>query len=98
MIGVIHSDLNEQNILVNKDNGNHISGLLDFGDLTFSPYIFELAITITYVLFEINTLEPDEAVSYTVAGYNTQRKINEQEWAILKVSNTEVMSTFSLLK
>ena len=62
--GVIHGDFNEQNILVTKSedtqacasssSGNegdyHVSGVIDFGDSSYGPYIFEAAITITYMM------------------------------------------------
>jgi ethanolamine-phosphate phospho-lyase len=45
--GIIHSDLNENNIIVH--NGN-FSGFIDFGDISYAPLIAELAILLTYVL------------------------------------------------
>jgi 4-aminobutyrate aminotransferase-like enzyme/Ser/Thr protein kinase RdoA (MazF antagonist) len=50
---IIHSDLNEANILVVD---NHISGFIDFGDIAFAPAICELAVLLTYVMM----LFPDE--------------------------------------
>jgi len=45
----IHNDANEWNVLVN--NGE-VSGLIDFGDLAYSPLINELAVAISYACFD----------------------------------------------
>ncbi|MCL4132682.1 UNVERIFIED_CONTAM: hypothetical protein GTU68_049946 [Idotea baltica] len=86
--GFIHGDLNEQNILVEADNQNpslsHICGILDFGDVSYSPLIFELAITITYVVLEVNSIDSNEAAGYVIAGYETERKVTDVEWNILR--------------
>jgi ethanolamine-phosphate phospho-lyase len=46
---VIHNDANEWNILV--QNGT-VSGIIDFGDLTDSPLINEVAIALTYICYD----------------------------------------------
>ncbi len=44
---IIHNDANDQNVLVT--NGV-VSGIIDFGDMVFSPLIHELAVALTYVM------------------------------------------------
>lgn len=46
---VIHGDANEWNILVQNQE---ISGIIDFGDLSYSPLINELAIALTYIIYD----------------------------------------------
>jgi len=46
---IIHGDANEWNILV--ENGT-VSGIIDFGDLTYSPLINEVAIALTYICYD----------------------------------------------
>jgi len=46
---IIHGDANEWNILVQNDV---ISGIIDFGDLTYSPLINEVAIALTYSFYD----------------------------------------------
>jgi 4-aminobutyrate aminotransferase-like enzyme len=46
---IIHADANEWNILVENDR---VSGIIDFGDLTYSPLINEVAVALTYVCYE----------------------------------------------
>jgi 4-aminobutyrate aminotransferase-like enzyme/aminoglycoside phosphotransferase (APT) family kinase protein len=46
---IIHCDANEWNILVQNDT---VSGIIDFGDLTYSPLINEVAIALTYICYD----------------------------------------------
>lgn len=49
-IGLIHSDINETNILVSKEGGTaKITGLLDFGDVHRSFRIVDIASTVLYL-------------------------------------------------
>ncbi len=45
---VIHGDANDWNVLV--EDGK-VSGIIDFGDITYSPLINELAIAVAYAIF-----------------------------------------------
>ncbi|KAJ8374259.1 hypothetical protein SKAU_G00048390 [Synaphobranchus kaupii] len=49
-----HGDFNDLNILVEPDatTGYRITGILDFGDMSNGYYVFELAITIMYMMIE----------------------------------------------
>jgi ethanolamine-phosphate phospho-lyase len=44
---IIHSDLNEANIII-KDN--KVNGFIDFGDVSYAPVVCELAVLLTYVM------------------------------------------------
>jgi ethanolamine-phosphate phospho-lyase len=44
---IIHSDLNEANIII-KDN--QLNGFIDFGDVSYAPVACELAILLTYIM------------------------------------------------
>lgn len=46
---IIHNDANEWNVLT---NGDKICGLIDFGDLAYAPVINELAVAITYAIYD----------------------------------------------
>lgn len=86
--GVIHGDFNDQNIIVNATTDDpttyHVDGLIDFGDIGYSYYVLELAITISYNMIEVKTMSPIDVGGYTLAGYQTQGKISEAEFNILK--------------
>jgi ethanolamine-phosphate phospho-lyase len=45
--GVIHSDLNEANIIIHE---GRLKGFIDFGDMSYAPLVCELAILLTYVM------------------------------------------------
>lgn len=48
---VLHQDANDNNIVVNED-GAQITGLIDFGDMTYGRQINELAVTLAYALLD----------------------------------------------
>ena len=47
--GVIHGDLNEQNVLVKDGN---ISGIIDFSDLNESYKVFDIGISLFYFVYD----------------------------------------------
>lgn len=87
--GYIHGDFNEQNIIVratDEDPSNyHIDGVIDFGDIQHTCFVFELAITIMYMMLEVRIMDPNEVAGHILAGYTTHRAITDDEWNILKV-------------
>ncbi|XP_067001179.1 hydroxylysine kinase [Anabrus simplex] len=84
--GLLHGDFNENNILVEKcgDDWN-ICAVLDFGDCNFSCYLFELAITICYMMLQSKQLHPLEAGGHVIAGYITKRPLPALEFQLLKL-------------
>lgn len=44
---IIHSDLNDNNIIVKDEK---IEGIIDFGDITYAPLIYEVAIALAYIM------------------------------------------------
>ena len=75
---IIHNDANEWNVLV-KDG--KVSGIIDFGDLAYSPLINELAIAITYACYDKN--EPLEWASIIIESYHKVLPLEEAELDIL---------------
>ena len=90
MAGIIHGDFNEQNILVDceTDNQNvyHVKGVIDFGDISKSCYLFEVAICIMYMMVEVTVIPPNEAGGHLLAGYYSKKSLSDLEWSILRVS------------
>ena len=74
----IHNDANEWNVLVN--NGE-VSGLIDFGDLAYSPLINELAVAISYACFDKEN--PIEWASIILKSYHEVLALEENEIAVL---------------
>ena len=79
VVGVIHGDYNEQNIIVrdveerDEMDGYKISGIIDFGDMQRSCYVFEVAITIMYMMVESKIVDPLEVGGHVLAGRGKRR-------------------------
>ncbi len=75
---IIHGDANDLNVLV---NGEKVTGLIDFGDMTYSLLINELAVALTYVMFG-----KDDPLSWAVPVIKAYSKIlppREEETGLL---------------
>ncbi|KAM4826477.1 hydroxylysine kinase isoform 1-T2 [Thomomys bottae] len=70
-----HGDLNDHNILVVPsreafgDTPYQVSGVLDFGDMSFGYYVFEVAITIMYMMIE--SQNPLHVGGHVLAGFES---------------------------
>ncbi|GAB1866578.1 Hydroxylysine kinase [Camponotus japonicus] len=80
--GFIHGDLNEQNIIMSPD-GEDIAAVIDFGDCHRNCRIFELAITLCYMILQTSSVEMGRHV---VEGYEKIKKLTDIEKKILKIS------------
>jgi len=66
---VIHGDINDLNVLVAEaDGGTEIVGLIDFGDISYSWRIAEVAIAATYAMLDQD--DPLGIASEVVTGYS----------------------------
>ncbi|XP_047501616.1 hydroxylysine kinase-like [Penaeus chinensis] len=86
--GMIHGDFNEQNIIVDSapedPDDYHVTAIIDFGDIQESCYIFEVAITIMYLMIEVDEMPPNDAGGHVLAGYLKHRRLSEAEWGVLR--------------
>ncbi|KAG8594681.1 hypothetical protein GDO81_001293 [Engystomops pustulosus] len=108
-IGINHGDLNDHNLLVekinisNENNGNEyrISGILDFGDMSSGYYVFEVAITIMYMMIE--STDPLPVGGYVLAGYESIIPLKDEEKEALftlvccRFAQSLVMARYSVL-
>jgi hydroxylysine kinase len=62
-----------------------ISGMLDFGDVHSSYYLFDIAIAICYMMIECKSMDILDAPGHVLAGYNRVRPIPLKEFQLLKV-------------
>lgn len=85
--GIIHSDLNHQNILVKPVDGKHheITGVLDFSLLNHAYFVFEVSISIAYMMME--NPRPLDVGGALLAGYES----------ILPLSDVERSSIYPLV-
>ncbi|XP_076007480.1 hydroxylysine kinase-like isoform X1 [Genypterus blacodes] len=74
-----HGDLNDLNVLVQPDenDGFKISGILDFGDMSSGHCVYDLAITIMYLMIEHP--KPIEVGGPVLAGWESVLPLNEAE-------------------
>ena len=78
---VIYNDMNLGNVLMDKEQPDRISGLIDFGDLVKSPLIIDLAIAAAYQLGEGD--DPLADALPMIAGYHAIRPLQETEIHLL---------------
>lgn len=79
--GYIHGDLNEQNIVMNDDDRT-ISAIIDFGDSSKNCLIFDLTISLTYMILQTEDIESGK---FVIQGYETVRLLSEREKLIIKI-------------
>lgn len=87
--GQIHGDLNEQNILVTAESSPdatpQICGLIDFQDSANSFPIYDLAMTVCYMLMTKNCDVPVlDVPGHILAGYTSVLDLNPAEKAVFK--------------
>ena len=75
---IIHNDGNDWNVLVN--NGK-VSGIIDFGDIVYSPIINEVAVGITYAIMGKD--DPVLWASHIIRGYHSILPLKIEELGIL---------------
>ncbi|KAG8513179.1 Hydroxylysine kinase [Galemys pyrenaicus] len=70
-----HGDLNDHNILVESNKSAsgdavyQVSGILDFDDMSYGYYVFEVAITIMYMMIE--SKNPIQVGGHVLAGFES---------------------------
>nr|XP_028600452.1 hydroxylysine kinase isoform X1 [Podarcis muralis] len=80
---IIHGDLNDHNILVDTDftspkrSQYRVSGILDFSDMNYGCYVFEVAILIMYMMIE--SKDPLSVGGHVLAGYESIVPLTEEE-------------------
>ncbi|TRY69968.1 hypothetical protein TCAL_02332 [Tigriopus californicus] len=86
--GIIHGDVNDHNIVVKQRSDNplqyDIVSVIDFGDSQKNPLLFELAITIMYMMLKHSAVHPNQTGGHVIAGYIKHRKIPRLEMDLLR--------------
>jgi Ser/Thr protein kinase RdoA (MazF antagonist) len=78
---VIHNDANDNNVIVDPNNSNQISCLIDFGDMLKTWLVAEPAIAIAYALLDED--DPIDCSSEIARGYHSAFPLTEFEQSIL---------------
>ncbi|NWI62644.1 HYKK kinase, partial [Todus mexicanus] len=78
-----HGDLNDYNILVDPSSASlenpqyRVSGILDFSDMSYGYYVFEVAIAIMYMM--IDSPDPLGVGGHVLAGFESVVPLTEEE-------------------
>ncbi|XP_070534848.1 hydroxylysine kinase-like isoform X2 [Ptychodera flava] len=103
--GIIHCDYTPDNIIVQlnddetaKISGDAyaISGVIDFGDVKHSTYLFEIAISTAEFVMEQPTNTPFVAKSL-LAGYEAEFPLTEQEKSLLEICSLARLTQLAIL-
>jgi 4-aminobutyrate aminotransferase-like enzyme/Ser/Thr protein kinase RdoA (MazF antagonist) len=76
---VIHADMSLDNVLLDDDL--RVSGIVDFGDMTHAPLVFDLAVAIADVLQDRG--DALDAAEVMIAGYTSVTPLEDEEAEIL---------------
>jgi Ser/Thr protein kinase RdoA (MazF antagonist) len=77
---VIHGDLNPHNLLGDPTAPDHVTGILDFGDMVLTPMICDLAIAAAYC---IDPSDPVASLGDFAAGWATVCPLTAAEIALI---------------
>jgi Ser/Thr protein kinase RdoA (MazF antagonist) len=77
----VHNDLNPHNIVVDPGNHERISGIIDFGDLTFTARVNDLAIAAAYQVADSD--DPLAAPCELIAAYHAVSPLDPAEFDVL---------------
>jgi len=78
---LVHSDFNPDNVLVELDNGNEVSGVIDFGDMLHAPLIADVAIAASYLRCQDGN--PLERIVEFIAAYHEVTPLTRVETNVL---------------
>lgn len=77
----VHNDLNPHNIVVDPGNHERIAGIIDFGDLTMTARVNDLAIAAAYQVADSD--DPLAPASQLIAGYHAVTPLDPAELDVL---------------
>lgn len=75
---VIHNDFNPENLLA---EGEHITGIIDFGDMVHGPLVADLAVAIGYQV--LGDAEPIDVIEEMAASFSRHNPLEAQELEVL---------------
>ncbi len=78
---VIHNDANDWNVLVDDQDNQRISGLIDFGDAVHTVLIAEVAIACAYSILDMD--DPIGAAAALASGFHEKYPLQAEELDVL---------------
>jgi 4-aminobutyrate aminotransferase-like enzyme/Ser/Thr protein kinase RdoA (MazF antagonist) len=76
----VHGDINPDNMVVDPSDPEKIGGLFDFGDMTWGPRIFELAVACAY---QASGADPSVAMAQVSAAFHVADPLEPAEIDVL---------------
>jgi Ser/Thr protein kinase RdoA (MazF antagonist) len=80
---VIHNDLNPGNALVDPESPERVTGIIDFGDMVYSPLIVDVAVACAYLVKEDVDGDALNDVESFLQAYTGLRPLKEDEVDVL---------------
>jgi hydroxylysine kinase len=77
---VVHNDLNAFNVLVDPEDSNKISGVLDFGDMVHTPLVNDVAVGASY---QLGSSVPWATALEFIAAYHEVSPLTQEELSVL---------------
>ena len=78
---VIYNDLNSSNVLVDPNDPETITGIIDFGDMVKSPLVIDVAVAAAYLSEEGDA--PLSSIVKFLSGYSRIRPLQQEEVELL---------------
>jgi Ser/Thr protein kinase RdoA (MazF antagonist) len=78
---VIHNDFNMENILLDPQDHDRVSGIIDFGDMVRAPALFDIAVGAAYQMGQAD--DPVGAMCAFLRGYASLKRLSEREIHLL---------------
>ncbi len=99
---LVHNDLNPHNIVVEPATCDRVAGIIDFGDLTFTARVNDLAIAAAYQVSDSD--DPLAPACDLIAGYHAAAPLEAAEVEVLfdlmatRMAMTIVISSWRALR
>lgn len=93
---VVHNDMNPANVLLDSDNPERFTGLIDFGDMLHAPLVSDVAVAASYLRAADGN--PLGWIAEFVAGYHAVQPLERREIDLLyDLINTRLAATVAIL-
>ena len=91
---VIHNDLNPHNVLVDPQDPDRITGILDFGDMVETPLICDAAVTAAY---QLDPARPNDSLTIFARAYHAVLPLTVPELGLLRdLTATRMLTTLAV--
>ena len=91
---VVHNDLNPHNVLVDPQDPDRITGILDFGDMVETPLICDAAVTAAY---QVDPARPNDSLTTFARAYHAVLPLTVPELRLLRdLTATRMLTTLAV--